>query len=363
MHFSFVAVGPQLVESFDLLFAHGCIVDFQNIDGIFFFAPVFIHSDDGLCFGIDAGLSACSGFFDTHFGNTCLDGFGHTAQFFYFLNQCPGFLGQFFGQGFYIVRTRPRIHLFADIGFFLNVNLGITGNAGRKVCRQGNGFVQSIGMQRLGMSQHCCHSLNTGASHVVEGILFGKRPTGGLGVGTQSHRLGILRIKLLNNFGPKHTGCPHFGDFHKMVHANGPKERKAGSEAVDVHSGIYSGSEVFQSVGQGVGQFNIGSGTCFLHMIAGNRNGIEFGHVLGGVLKDVGNYFHREFRRIDVGVANHKFLEDIVLDGAGHLFQFGSLFQPGVDVKSHNGQNGTVHGHGNRHFIQRNPVEKYFHIF
>lgn len=41
---------------------------------------------------------------------------------------------------------------------------------------------------------------------------------------------------------------------------------------------------------------------------------VIFWHVLGGVTKDVANDTHGRLRRVDEGVTNHEFLEDVVLD-------------------------------------------------
>jgi hypothetical protein len=148
-----------------------------------------------------------------------------------------------------------------------------------------------------------------------------------------------------------------------VVHADGPEEGEAGSEGVDVHTGVHTGTEVFQAVSQGVRQLNVGCGTGFLHVVARDGDGVELGHVFRGVLENVGDDLHRKIGRIDIGIPHHEFLEDIVLDGPGHFFQLGTLFQPGVDVKGQNGQDGAVHGHGDGHLVQGNAIEEYFHVF
>ena len=56
-----------------------------------------------------------------------------------------------------------------------------------------------------------------------------------------------------------------------MIHSDGPEERKAGSESIDVDSRGDAGTQVFQSVGQRVGKFDVGCGSGFLHVVA--RNG------------------------------------------------------------------------------------------
>ena len=97
----------------------------------------------------------------------------------------PSLVGNFVGQRLYIVGTAPRVHVLADVGFFLNIDLRITGDTGREVGRQGDGFVEGVGVQRLRMTQCGSHGLDTGTADVVERILFGQRPAGSLRVCTQ----------------------------------------------------------------------------------------------------------------------------------------------------------------------------------
>ena len=67
------------------------------------------------------------------------------------------------------------------------------------------------------------------------------------------------------------------------------------------------------------------SGTSFLDVISGNRDRVELRHVLGGVLKDVSNDAHAGLWRVDVGVAHHELLEDVVLDSARELLLLHAL--------------------------------------
>ena len=217
-------------------------------------------------------------------------------------------------------------------------------------------------MQGLGMPQGSSECLDTGSANVVVRILFRQRPAGSLGVGSQGHRFGALGIKLLDHLGPDHPCRTHLGDLHEMVHPDCPEKGETGGKGIDVESGLDTGTDVIQPVGQGIGHLNIRGSTCFLHVISGDRNGVELRHLLGGEFEDVCNDLHREFRRIDVGIPYHKFLEDIILNRTGKLLQFGSLLERSDDVKGHNGQNGTVHGHRYRHFAERDLVEENLHV-
>ena len=181
-------------------------------------------------------------------------------------------------------------------------------------------------------------------------------------MGAESERLGVLRIEGLDDLGPKHAGGAHFRDFHEVVFALCPEEREAGREGVDVDACGDAGAEVFPAVGEGVGHFEVGGGTGFLHVVAGDRDRVELRHVLRGELEDVGDDLHRGCGRIDVGVPHHVFLEDVVLDRAGELVESGSLFEGGDDVEREHGKHRAVHGHGDRNLVERDAVEEDLHV-
>jgi len=181
-------------------------------------------------------------------------------------------------------------------------------------------------------------------------------------MGAQGQRLGILGIEGIDDLGPQHSGAPELGDLHEVVHPFGPEERKAGRKDVDIDAGFDAGPRVFQSVRQGVSHFQIGSCAGFMHVIAGNADAVELGHVLAGVGKDVRDDAHGGFGRIDIGVAHHVFFEDVVLDGAGKLFRLDALLFGGHDIEGHDGDHGAVHGHGDAHLVQGDMIEEDLHI-
>ena len=147
-------------------------------------------------------------------------------------------------------------------------------------------------MERLGVTKHGCHCLDTGTTHVVEWVLLGERPTGGLRVGTQCHRLWILCSEALHNLCPEQTACTHLGNLHEVVHADSPEERQTRCESVNVDAGIDTCTQILHTVCQCVGKLDVGCGSCLLHVIAGDGDGVELRHVLRCVFKYVGNDLH-----------------------------------------------------------------------
>ena len=181
-------------------------------------------------------------------------------------------------------------------------------------------------------------------------------------MGTQCQRLGILGVELTYDLSPEHTCCTHLGNLHEEVHSDSPEEAQAGCEGIDIHTGVDTCAEVFQTVGQCVCKLDIACGAGFLHVVTRNGDGVELRHILRCIFEYVGDDPHRELGGINVGVAHHEFLEDIVLDGTGHLFKLGALFQTGVDVEGEHGEHSAVHGHRHRHLVQRNTVEEHLHV-
>ena len=70
----------------------------------------------------------------------------------------------------------------------------------------------------------------------------------------------------------------------------------------------------------------------------------------------------RRSGRIDVGVADHELLEDVVLDRAGELFRRHALFLGGDDVERHDRQHRAVHGHRHGHLVERDAGEQRPHV-
>ena len=92
-------------------------------------------------------------------------------------------------------------------------------------------------------------------------------------------------------------------------------------------------------------------------MVATDRDGIEFRHLLGGVTNNIRHNPHGGLGWIDVGVADHKFFQNVVLQGAGKLLGRHTLLFGGHDVTGHHREYRAVHGHRYRDLIERNAVK------
>ena len=113
---------------------------------------VFVDTHDGLSAVVDVSLRTCGSLFNLQLRQTGLDSFGHAAKLLNLLDVIPCATGYLVGQSLYIVGTAPRVNLLRNVGFLLDVYLGVTCNTCREVGRQCYSLVKSVGVQRLGMA-------------------------------------------------------------------------------------------------------------------------------------------------------------------------------------------------------------------
>ncbi|MCY1290027.1 hypothetical protein D9M70_391480 [compost metagenome] len=192
----------------------------------------------------------------------------------------------------------------------------VAGDAGGKLRRQRDRLVERIGVQRLGATESGGHRLEGRADDVVVGILLLQRDARGLAMGAQHQRRRLLRLELLHDPGPEQARSAKLRGFHEEVHADGKKEGKPPGEFVDIQPLGKRRPYIFAPVGEREGELLHQRRAGLLHMVAGDRDRVELRHLPGGVLDDIGDDAHRGFGRVDVGVADHELLEDVVLDSA-----------------------------------------------
>ena len=147
-----------------------------------------------------------------------------------------------------------------------------------------------------------------------------------------------------------------------MVHTDRPEERQTRSERIDTHTGIHTRTQILQTVGQCVGQLDIGCCTGFLHVVTRNRDRVELRHVFRRIFKNIGDDSHRKLGRIDIGIPHHELFQDIVLDRSAELIERTALLESGHNIEGHDRQHRTVHRHRHRHLVQRNAIEQHLHV-
>ena len=140
------------------------------------------------------------------------------------------------------------------------------------------------------------------------------------------------------------------------------KNDSRGANDVDVEPGGQPGAHVLDAVGERVGELEVRRRPGLLHVVAGDRDRVELGHLGGGVGEDVRDDRHRRCRWVDVRVADHELLEDVVLDRPGELGCRHALLLGGDDVERHHRQHGPVHRHRHADHVEGDAVEQLAHV-
>ncbi len=178
----------------------------------------------------------------------------------------------------------------------------------------------------------------------------------------QHQALGLLRAEALHDARPEQAGGAHLGDLEIEVHPDAPEEAQPPGEVVDVEAAIERRLHVLLAVGQREGELQRLARPRLLHVVAGDADRVELRHVPRRVLDDVGDDAHRGLGRIDVRVADHELLEDVVLDGPREPGLVHALLFRGDDVARQHRQHGPVHRHRHADPVERDAVEEDLHV-
>ena len=283
-HRSGVTLSLQAGQLLQLTMADGGIVDLEHRNLIGVSGAVAVDPHHRLAPGIDARLGAGAGLFDAALGQAVFDGLGHAAQGLDLGDVRPGAGGEVGGEPLDIIGPTPGIDHPGLAAFQLQEQLGVARDAGGEIRRQGQRLVQGIGVQALGLAASGCHGLDAGPGDVVVDILGRQAPAAGLGVGPQGQGSGVLGRELgLHELGPQQATSPLLGDLHEGVHARIPEEGEAGGKLVDAHACGHAGADIFDAVGQGIGQLQVQRRPGFLDVIAGDRDRVEPRHLGGSI--------------------------------------------------------------------------------
>ena len=213
IHGRSVAFGLYFLKAGNLPVAHRHVVDIARLNRIFRLELVFVDAHDHVLPTVDAGLLVGGGGFNFELGPTAVYRLGHAAHGFDFFDDGPRRDRQVLRQLLHHVAAGPGVNHVGDVGFFLNDELRVAGNARRKLGGQRNGFVKAVGVQALRAAKHCGHGLDGGTHHVVVRVLFRQAPTAGLAVGAQHQALRTLCIETLHDATPQQARRAHLGHF------------------------------------------------------------------------------------------------------------------------------------------------------
>ena len=207
-----VTRGFDLLQTCNLSIPHRDVVDIARVNRIFGSEFVFVHANDHILTRVNPRLFLCGGGFDFEFGPTAVNRFGHAAHGFHFFNDGPGFVRHFLGERLHHVATSPGVDDVGDVGFFLDDELGVAGNARRKLGGQCDRLIKAVGVQRLGATKDGGHGFDRGTHDVVVRVLLGQTPATGLAVGAQHQALRIFGVKAFHDAAPQQSGSAHFGN-------------------------------------------------------------------------------------------------------------------------------------------------------
>ena len=261
-----------------------------------------------------------------------------------------------------VVRAAPRVDDLAHARLVLDVELRVARNTRREVRRQCDCLVECVRVEGLRVTECRAHRLHRRAGDVVKRILRRQRPTRGLAVRTERHRLVVLRAERLDDLRPEDTRRTHLCDLHEVVLADCPEERETLCKVVDGEPRLDARTDVLKAVRERVAQLDVRRCARLLHMVAGDGDAVELRHILRRVLEDVADDAHGHLRRIDVGVANHELFQNIVLDRTRHDLFVNALLLARDDEECEDRQDCAVHRHGDGHLIERDAREQDVHV-
>ena len=357
-----VAAFAHLGEAGDLACADLLVIDLERLERVFLFLAVLVDADDHRLALVDLGLLFRRRAFDRSLGRAGGDEGSHAARRVHFLDQLPRFIDKGGGQRLDIVRAAERIDDRRDPAFLLQHQLGVAGDAGGEIGGERDRFVERIGVERLGAAEHRRHGFYRGADDVVVGVLLLQADARGLAMGAQHLGAFVLRPQPVHDAIPQRARGAQLGDLHEEVHADAEEEAEAARESVDIQPCGHGAGGIFLAVGDGEGELLHGRRPGLVHVVAADRNAVEFRHVGRGVCNDVRDDPHRRLGRVDVGVADHELLENVVLDGPVELLLAHALTFRRDDEEGQHRDHRAVHRHRDRHGIERNLVEQDLHV-
>ncbi len=218
-------------------------------------------------------------------------------------------------------------------------------------------------MEALGSSEDSGKSLHGDPDDVALRLLGGERRATGLGVEPQPERLLAPGVEAVpHDPRPHPTSSPVLCDFLEKVVVGVEEEAQPRSEIVHLEAGTERRLHVGDAVGQGEGKLLHRRRAGFSDVVAGDRDRVPSGHVLGAVGEGVGHEPHRGAGRVDVGSPGDVLLQDVVLDRAADLARRDALLLSGELVQEKKDRRRRVDRHRRRDPVEREPAEEDPHV-
>mmetsp|Transcript_40575 Transcript_40575/g.96083 ORF Transcript_40575/g.96083 Transcript_40575/m.96083 type:complete len:549 (-) Transcript_40575:32-1678(-) len=343
---------------------HGGVIDDARLDAVVvLLEDELVHPDHHVRPRVQPRLLAGGALFDALLGHAGFDGLGHPAKGLHLLDHLQRLVVEVVGQGLHHVAPRPGVHNLGDAGLVLHDELGVARDACREVRGQRNRLVEGVGVERLGPAHDRGHALDRRAHDVVVRVLRLEGVAGGLGVGAEQERLLLLGVEvLLHHVRPEPPRRAQLRHLHVEVHADPEEEGEARRERVHGRPGRAPSADVLDAVSDGEPQLEVGGRPSLLHVVPRDGDGVVLGHAGGAVAHDVRDDPERGPRGVDVRVARHVLLENVVLDGPRQLLARDARLLRGADPEGEDREDSAVHGHRNRHLPEVDAVEEDLHV-
>ena len=126
---SLVPAAAHLLKPADLGFAHGGVVDIENVDLRLFIVSILVDADNRFLAAVDSCLAPGGRFLDAQLGHAGLDRTGHAAHLLDLVDEFAGRSRELIREALDVVGTCQRVHDLRDAGFFLQDELRVAGDA------------------------------------------------------------------------------------------------------------------------------------------------------------------------------------------------------------------------------------------
>ena len=241
--------------------------------------------------------------------------------------------------------------------------LGAQSDERRSLRRQRQGLIAGVGVKRLRPAQYRRQRLKRHAHDVHVGLLRGQRGARGLGVETEHPRARILRLEALaHQARPQAARGAEFRDLLEQIVVRIQEERKARGKVIHRQPARDGRLNVGDGVGQRKRHFLDRRRARLPDVITADGDGIPFRSAIMAEGEDIRHNPQGGAEGIDVRPTRDIFLQDIVLDSPRKLAEVHALLFRHREVERQEDGRGGVNGHRGGDTVQRDVLEKGFHI-
>ena len=229
--------------------------------------------------------------------------------------------------------------------------------------RQGQGLVETIGVQRLCAPQNRGERLQRDAGDVVLRLLGGERDARRLRVEAHPGGARVLRAEALRHYPIPDLACGAIlRNLLEEIVMRVEEEAEPRGEIVDGQATPQRPLDVLDAVIKRESQLLQRGRSCFANVVAGNRNGIEARRMARPKLDCVDDQAHRRSRRIQILLLCDVFLQNVVLQSARKQLPVRALALSDDQVHRPQHAGGRVDGHRDGSAVERNAGEQRLHV-